>query len=126
MRVGDWEPPYHMHQTDAPWGSDRFVDILMSRYQYALEAFGPERCMFESNFPVDKDCISYRTLWNHFKKIANQLGLSETEKTILMKKLEGFSINEIGEIVNLSRYVVTTRLKNIGRRYGEFSGIGLA
>jgi len=53
-------------------------------------------------------------------------GLSETEKTILMKKLEGFSINEIGEIVNLSRYVVTTRLKNIGRRYGEFSGIGLA
>ena len=81
MRVGDWEPPYHMHQTDAPWGSDRFVDILMSRYQYALEAFGPERCMFESNFPVDKDCISYRTLWNLFKKIANQLGLSETEKT---------------------------------------------
>ena len=81
MRVGDWEPPYHMHQTVAPWDSDRFVDILMSRYQYALEAFGPERCMFESNFPVDKDCISYGTLWNMFKKIANQLGLSETEKS---------------------------------------------
>jgi len=80
MRVDDWEPPYHMHQTDSPWGSDKFLETLMPRYQYALEAFGPERCMFESNFPVDKDCISYRTLWNFFKKIASQLGLSETEK----------------------------------------------
>ncbi len=80
MRVGDWEPPYHMHQTDSPWGSDRFLDVLLSRYKYAMEAFGPERCMFESNFPVDKDCISYGTLWNLFKKIANELGLSEAEK----------------------------------------------
>ena len=53
-------------------------------------------------------------------------GLSKIEKTILLKKLEGFSIDEIGEIVGLSRYSVTTKLKNIGRRYGEFSGIGLA
>ncbi len=80
MRVGDWEPPYHMHQTDAPWSSDAFLDQLLPRYQYALEAFGPARCMFESNFPVDKDCISYRTLWNLFKKIARELGLSEAEK----------------------------------------------
>ena len=49
--------------------------------QYAIEAFGPERCMFESNFPVDKDCISYGTLWNLFKKIASKLGLSAAEKT---------------------------------------------
>ncbi|MBC8186316.1 sigma-70 family RNA polymerase sigma factor [candidate division KSB1 bacterium] len=53
-------------------------------------------------------------------------GLSKTEKTILLKKLEGLSIDEIGEIVNLSRYVVTARLKNIGKRYGEFAGIFLA
>ena len=80
MRVGDWEPPYHMHQTDQPWSSDAFLNALLPRYQYALEAFGPARCMFESNFPVDKDCISYRTLWNLFKKIARALGLSESEK----------------------------------------------
>ena len=53
-------------------------------------------------------------------------GLSDMEKTILLKKLEGFSINEIGEIVNLSRYVVMSKLKNIGLRYCEYSGIGLA
>ena len=36
--------------------------------------------MFESNFPVDKECVSYGVLWNVFKKIASRLGLSETEK----------------------------------------------
>ncbi|MEM7099719.1 MAG: amidohydrolase family protein [Pseudomonadota bacterium] len=81
MRVGDWEPPYHMHQTDSPWSSDQFLQTLLPRYQYAMEAFGPDRCMFESNFPVDKDCISYRTLWNLFKKLAHEFGLSESEKS---------------------------------------------
>jgi predicted TIM-barrel fold metal-dependent hydrolase len=36
--------------------------------------------MFESNFPVDRECISYRTLWNMFKRIAAKAGLSEDEK----------------------------------------------
>ena len=81
MRVGDWEPPYHMHVTEKPLSSDQFLAALLPWYRYALEAFGPERCMFESNFPVDRECISYRTLWNLFKKMAAELGLSDTEKT---------------------------------------------
>ena len=81
MRVGEWEPPYHMHVADAPMSSDDFLATLLPWYQYAFEAFGPERCMFESNFPVDRECISYRTLWNLFKKMAAKLGLSEAEKT---------------------------------------------
>lgn len=83
MRIGSWEPPFHMHQTDKPWSSAQFLELLLPRYQYVLEAFGPNRCMFESNFPVDKDCISYRTLWNFFKLIAQRLGLSEAEKNAL-------------------------------------------
>jgi predicted TIM-barrel fold metal-dependent hydrolase len=35
-----------------------------------IEIFGAERCMFESNFPVDKRSCSYRTIWNVFKRIA--------------------------------------------------------
>ena len=35
-----------------------------------IEAFGAERCMFESNFPVDKGSCSYAVLWNAFKRIA--------------------------------------------------------
>jgi predicted TIM-barrel fold metal-dependent hydrolase len=46
-----------------------------------IEAFGPERCMFESNFPVDMGSCSYATLWNAFKHLAQ--GASTAEKTAL-------------------------------------------
>ena len=36
--------------------------------------------MFESNFPVDKVCLSYRVLWNAYKRVAAKMGLSETDK----------------------------------------------
>ena len=35
-----------------------------------IAAFGPQRAMFESNFPVDKGTCSYQVLWNAFKRIA--------------------------------------------------------
>ncbi len=47
----------------------------------AIAAFGATRCMFESNFPVDRGTCDYRTLWNAFKLIA--AGASEDEKTAL-------------------------------------------
>jgi hypothetical protein len=43
----------------------------------AIEAFGPRRCMFESNFPVDKMSCSYTVLWNAFKTITRGYGESE-------------------------------------------------
>ncbi|TAJ74672.1 MAG: amidohydrolase [Phenylobacterium sp.] len=46
-----------------------------------IEAFGAERCMFESNFPVDMGSCSYATLWNAFKHVAG--GASAAEKTAL-------------------------------------------
>jgi predicted TIM-barrel fold metal-dependent hydrolase len=46
-----------------------------------IALFGPARCMFESNFPVDKGTTSYVVLWNAFKKIA--LGYSDDEKDAL-------------------------------------------
>ncbi|MCY3841184.1 MAG: amidohydrolase family protein [Gammaproteobacteria bacterium] len=82
QRVGrDWEPPFHMHQRqEGPLGSEALCELLFPFYRYAIEAFGPDRCMFESNFPVDKECVSYRTLWNLMKRIARKMGLSESEK----------------------------------------------
>lgn len=47
----------------------------------AIEAFGPGRAMFESNFPVDKGSCGYGVLWNAFKRIA--AGYSEAEKRAL-------------------------------------------
>jgi predicted TIM-barrel fold metal-dependent hydrolase len=83
MRIGDWEPVFHMHQRQSPMGSEELCDLLFPYYQYVIEAFGPERCMFESNFPVDRECVSYRSLWNLFKRVARRLGLSDAEKADL-------------------------------------------
>ena len=46
-----------------------------------IEAFGADRCMFESNFPVDRLTCSYATLWNAFKRLA--AGCSGDEKAAL-------------------------------------------
>jgi predicted TIM-barrel fold metal-dependent hydrolase len=46
-----------------------------------IELFGVQRCMFESNFPVDKTTCSYGTVWNAFKRIT--AGASADEKAQL-------------------------------------------
>jgi predicted TIM-barrel fold metal-dependent hydrolase len=46
-----------------------------------IEAFGTHRCMFESNFPVDRCAYRYRLCWNAFKRLAE--GCSDEEKTQL-------------------------------------------
>jgi predicted TIM-barrel fold metal-dependent hydrolase len=80
QRVGSWEPPFHMQQRKVPISSSELVEQVGPFYRYAIDAFGPQRCMFESNFPVDKECVSYRTLWNAFKLMAADMGLSDGDK----------------------------------------------
>lgn len=46
-----------------------------------IESFGPERCMFESNFPPDRDSGTYGATWNAFKRIA--MDCSADEKAAL-------------------------------------------
>jgi L-fuconolactonase len=65
-------------QRDTPPTSDEFVAAQKRYYLHTIECFGPDRCMFESNFPVDKLSISYPVLWNGLKKIAQDF--SEDEK----------------------------------------------
>ena len=86
QRVGAWEPPFHNNLRPSPIGSSELCDLLYERYIYVIEAFGPNRCMFESNFPVDKECVSYRTLWNMFKLVAKRAGLSTSEKTAVFSR----------------------------------------
>ena len=45
------------------------ADTLAPYYLYCIEQFGAERCMFESNFPVDKQSCSYTVIWNAFKRM---------------------------------------------------------
>ena len=58
------------HKNDVPATSDEIVLKTGRYHKKTIELFGPDRCMFESNFPVDKQICSYVVLWNAFKKIA--------------------------------------------------------
>ena len=64
------------HQPTAP-SSEQLVGAWGGPIAYAIEQFGADRCMFESNFPVDKMSCSYVTLWNAFKRIAANASASE-------------------------------------------------
>ena len=68
---------------DLPPTSDEFVEAQGRYYRHMIECFTPERCMFESNFPVDKLSISYPVLWNGLKKIVADF--SEDEKDALFR-----------------------------------------
>jgi predicted TIM-barrel fold metal-dependent hydrolase len=60
---------YDWHKRSVPPTSSELADIMAPYYLWCIEQFGAERCMFESNFPVDKRSYSYTILWNAYKKI---------------------------------------------------------
>jgi predicted TIM-barrel fold metal-dependent hydrolase len=68
------------HRPQAPT-SDELVEVWGGPIAHVIERFGADRCMFESNFPVDKMSVGYVTLWNSFKKMA--AGASTEEKASL-------------------------------------------
>ena len=68
---------FDFHQRDLPPSSLELAQAWRPYIEEALEVFGPDRCMFESNFPVDKGTCSYRVLWNTFKRISRDMSLTE-------------------------------------------------
>jgi predicted TIM-barrel fold metal-dependent hydrolase len=72
---------FNWHRRAAPPNSDELVAATRDYYLHAIDGFGPQRCMFESNFPVDRISCSYGVLWNSFKKLA--AAFTEEEKAHL-------------------------------------------
>lgn len=64
-------------ERDRPPSSQEIADATAPYFNYLIEQFGPERCMFESNFPVDKIGCSYNVLWNSFKRVAANCSAAE-------------------------------------------------
>jgi predicted TIM-barrel fold metal-dependent hydrolase len=75
---------YDFHERPLPPSSEEAAVAWRPYIETCIEAFGPERSMFESNFPPDKGQCSYQVIFNAFKRIAAQY--SEAEKTALFSK----------------------------------------
>lgn len=69
------------HEAELPPTSDQLLDVWGDILRFAIDTFGPARCMFESNFPVDGETTSYVALWNAFKKVST--GCTDTERADL-------------------------------------------
>jgi predicted TIM-barrel fold metal-dependent hydrolase len=72
---------YTFFDNDQPPSSQDLEKAWRPYIETCITAFGTQRSMFESNFPVDKGTCSYQVLWNAFKRIA--AGYSADEKTAL-------------------------------------------
>jgi L-fuconolactonase len=72
---------FDFHERDVPPSSEELAAAWRQYVEPCIEAFGVERCMFESNFPPDKQSCGYTELWNAFKRITS--GASAAEKRAL-------------------------------------------
>lgn len=68
---------------EGPPGSARLAAAWRPYVETCIEAFGAGRCLFESNFPVDKGSYAYGTVWNAFKRLTR--GASRTERDALFR-----------------------------------------
>jgi L-fuconolactonase len=72
---------FDFHERDLPPSSEDLASAWRQYIEPCIEAFGVNRCMFESNFPPDKQSCGYTELWNSFKRIT--AGASAAEKAAL-------------------------------------------
>lgn len=71
---------YEWHSRSTPPSSDEIVASQRHYYDFTIDCFGTARCMFESNFPVDRLSLGYRVLWNAFKKMTTTYSESEKDQ----------------------------------------------
>lgn len=68
---------FDWYEREQPPGSIALAEAFAPYFLWCIEKFGVNRCMFESNFPVDKRSYSYTILWNAFKRIAKDFSGEE-------------------------------------------------
>jgi L-fuconolactonase len=90
-RLGfDW------HTRARPIGSEELASSMAPIMSSCIEQFGPNRCMFESNFPVDKVSFSHHVLFNAFKLFSKSYSASERAALFHDTAARAYRISEPG------------------------------
>jgi L-fuconolactonase len=66
-----------LDKLDVRPSSERLAEAWGPFFEHCIESFGPQRCMFESNFPPDRESADFGVLWNAFKRVAKQYSADE-------------------------------------------------
>ena len=75
LSVFGWD----FHTRETPPSSIELAEALRPLFDTCVDLFGADRCMFESNFPVDKGMYSYHVIWNAFKRLAQHAAPDERD-----------------------------------------------
>ncbi len=84
MKLGGVGGPrygFDWHTREVPIGSEELADAMAPLMTYCIDQFGPDRAMFESNFPPDKVSYSYNVMYNAFKRLSK--GYSPGERAAM-------------------------------------------
>ena len=98
VKVGGLGNPisgFDWHQRPFPPGSGEVAEAAAPYYLYCIEKFGADRCMFESNFPVDKQSCSYVVCWNAFKRLARDFSASEQADLFHNTAARAYGLREV-------------------------------
>lgn len=79
--VGSSRSGYDWHRRAVKPSSEELAQVLKPYFEQCIDKFGVQRCLFESNFPVEKLSNSYVVVWNAFKRLSR--GYSAAERAAL-------------------------------------------
>ncbi len=99
VKVGGLGNPisgFDWHERPFPPGSREVAQAAAPYYLYCIEKFGPDRCMFESNFPVDKQSYSYTVCWNVFKRLTRDFSVDEQADLFHNTAARAYRLPEVG------------------------------
>jgi predicted TIM-barrel fold metal-dependent hydrolase len=94
---------YDFHTLERPPTSEKLARLWQPYVETCIELFGADRCMFESNFPVEKMGVPYRVLWNAFKRLAAKASRAE------LARREGAAFQRYGQPLLSSGSVTSHR-----------------
>ena len=85
---------FDWHLREKPVGSQELADDMSPFLNYCIEQFGPDRCMFESNFPVDKVSFSYHVMYNAFKRLSSDYSFQERAEMFHKNAVRIYRVSE--------------------------------
>jgi len=80
VKLGGLGMPYlgfGLEKLAAPASSEQLAAVWGPYFHHCIDCFGPARCMFESNFPPDRESVAYPVIWNAFKRVAARYTVEE-------------------------------------------------
>jgi L-fuconolactonase len=101
VKVGGMGMPifgFGFEHADKPASTQALVQAWKPLMDVCINAFGADRCMLESNFPVDKQSCGYVQLWNAFKQATAQLSATERQSLFYRTACKAYRLPELEQL----------------------------